>query len=366
MTNDNSVIGTSKDLVPGEDALFQRVSEIIESRKSRAASAANSEVTMMFWEVGHYINSYILDGERAAYGEEIVATLSPQLVRCYGSSFGLTNIRRMMRFAKRIPNAEIVATLSPQLSWSHFVSLLPLKSDEAFTYYAHDAIKRNLSVRELRHQIDRKAYERHEIANANLTDESSIPHNVFKDPYLLDILGLRDNYDEADLETAILAELEAFILEFGHGITFVARQKRMTAFGNDYYPNLIFYSRDLKRLIVVELKIGKFKPEYKGQMEMYLKLLDKYERRDDENESIGLILCASAGRETVELMEMDKAGIAVAEYWTQLPPKEMLENKVTELLIEVKERMERRKTLPTASLPREIKYYYEPKDDVED
>jgi predicted nuclease of restriction endonuclease-like (RecB) superfamily len=269
-----------------------------------------------------------------------------------------------MQFAKRFPSREIVAPLVRQLSWSHITALLPVKSDVAFIYYARDAIDRRLGKRELRHQIDRKAYERREIANANLTDQSSIPHNIFKDPYLLDILGLKDNYMESDLETAILTELEAFILEFGNGITFVARQKRIGFDDVDYYSDLLFYHRDLKRLIVIELKIGKFKPEYKGQMELYLNWLDKHERRADENSPIGLILCTSANRETVEILEMDKAGIAVAEYWTALPPKEQLEQKVTQLLIEAKERMERRKSLTSSEVQRQIEYFIEPKDDV--
>jgi len=143
---------------------FQKVSAIIENRKFRAQSAANSEATLMFWEVGQYVNSIILNARRAAYGKQIVATLSLQLQVKYGSSFELTNLRRMMRFAERFADYGIVATLSPQLSWSHIIELLPLKSDEARNYYAQDVLHRRYGVRELRSQISRKAFERREIA----------------------------------------------------------------------------------------------------------------------------------------------------------------------------------------------------------
>ncbi|MDR2577545.1 MAG: DUF1016 domain-containing protein, partial [Chitinispirillales bacterium] len=216
---------------------------------------------------------------------------------------------------------------------------------------------------ELRQQISRKAYERQEIANAGLSKESAVPFNVFKDPYLLDLFGLKENYVEADLEKAILTELEAFLLEFGHGFTFVERQKRMIIDGEDIVLDLLFYHRILKRLVAVELKLGVFKAAYKGQMELYLKWLDKYERQEGEGAPIGIILCATASREKIELLEMDKAGIAVAEYWTHLPPKAELEAKIKALLIEARERLERRKSFPKGELFKKIDYFYESKDD---
>ncbi len=190
-----------------------------------------------------------------------------------------------------------------------------------------------------------------------------MPFNAFKDPYLLDVLGLRDNFVEADLEKAILVELESFLLEFGKGFSFVARQKRMTIDEDDFYLDLLFYSRDLRRLVAVELKIGKFKPQYMGQMRLYLKWLDRYEKRDGENAPIGIILCTKASREQIELLELDKSGIAVAEYWTAMPPKEEFERKIQEILAQAKERLARRKLLKSGGVPREIEYFYEAKDD---
>jgi hypothetical protein len=176
-------------------------------------------------------------------------------------------------------------------------------------------------------------------------------------------LDLKENFLEADLEKAVLVELEKFILEFGHGFTFVERQKRMTMDGDDFTLDLLFYHRDLKRLVAVELKIGKFIPQYEGQMNFYLKWLNKYERREDENEPIGLILCTKASRNQIELMELDKSGIAVAEYWTNLPPKADFERKIKEILYEAQERLERRKSLPTSKNKKLLNYFYDQKDD---
>ena len=346
-----------------ESALFERVAAIIENRKTRAGAYANCEVTLMYWEVGHYINATLLGGERAEYGKRIVATLAQQLQEKYGGSFDYSNMRRMMQFAARFPKIEIVAPLAQQLSWSHFTELLPLKSDEAFMYYANDVAARHLGKRELRRQIARKAYERREIANTELSEQSIVPFNVFKDPYLLDVLGLKDNYLEADLEKAVLVGLEAFILEFGHGFAFVERQKRMTMDDVDFRLDLLFYHRTLKRLVAIDLKIGAFKPEYMGQMRFYLKWLNRFERKDGEQTPIGLILCTGASRDQIELLELDKEGIAVAEYWTDLPPKAEFERRIKEIVDEAQERLERRKLLPQSGTARQATFFYEPKDD---
>jgi len=315
----------------------------------------------MFWEVGQHIGSVLLGGERAAYGRRIVGTLAQQLQEKYGISFEYSNITRMIRFAARFPDIQIVVPLAQQLSWSHFIALLPLKTDEEFMYYAHDAVAKGLGKRGLRQQISRKAFYRQDIANAQLTEKSAVPFNAFKDPYLLDVFGLKDNFHEADLEKAILADLESFILEFGHGFTFADRQKRMIMDGEDFTLDLLFYHRILKRLVAVELKLGKFKPAYSGQMRFYLKWLNKFERQEGENPPIGLILCTQASRDQIELMELDKEGIAVAEYWTQLPPKSEFERKISELYAEAQERLEHRKTLKSGEVKKQIDYFYETK-----
>ena len=346
--------------------IYEQVANIIETRKYKAGAYANFEITLMYWEIGYYVNSIVLNGSRAAYGKRIVAELASQLQVKYGKTFDVHNLRRMMRFAEKFNNFEIVTELASQLSWSHFIEILPLKSDEAKLFYLTDAAERRLSTKELRRQISRKSYERREIANTQISDTSAIPLNVFKDPYLLDVLGLKDNFAEADLEKAILLELEKFILEFGQGFTFVDRQKRMTMDGDDFTLDLLFFHRKLRRLVAIELKIGRFKPQFMGQMRFYLKWLDRYERQEHENPPIGIILCTTASREQVELLELDKEGIAVAEYWTALPPKAEFERKIREILEHARERLNRRRLLANGNIRRDIEYFFETKDDEDD
>jgi len=328
-----------------EKILFTDLAQIIEQGKTQLTKQVNSLLTLTYWHIGKKINDHILENKRAEYGEKVVATVSNQLAEKYGNQFAEKNVRRMMRFAEVFSDFAIVAPVVRQLSWSHFLMLLPLKSEESRTYYAQKAIEETWSKRELQHQIERKAFERQEIATLQITDEFQDIQNTFKDPYFLDFLGLKDGYLENDLENAILKELEIFILELGKGFTFVERQKRIILDGDDFYLDLLFYNRKLKRLVAIELKLGKFKASHKGQMELYLKWLNKHEKQEDENSPIGLILCAEKSHEQVELLEMHKDGIMVAEYWTDLPPKKELEAKLHSLVIEVRQRMENRKQL---------------------
>lgn len=270
-------------------------------------------------------------------------TLSAQLKTRFGRNFELGNLRRMLQFAEQFPDLEIVVPLARQLSWSHFLILIPLKSQEAKLYYAQKAMAERLGKRELRKQISSKAFERTTIANVQAEASVAFPGSTFKDPYFLDFLGLQNTYLEKDLEAAILRELEAFILELGRGFAFVERQKRMIIDGEDFYLDLLFYHRNLKRLVAVELKLGKFEAKHKGQMELYLKWLNRYEKQEGELPPVGLILCAESSREQVELLEMHKDGIMVAEYWTELPPKKELEQKIHSILKEARERIERKK-----------------------
>ena len=352
-----------KAAVPSEAVLFKHVSSIIEKRRYSAGAYANREITLMYWEIGGYVSSVLLDGDRGEYGKRIVSELATQLVEKYGSSFELRNVRRMVQFSSKFKELEILTGLASKLSWTHFTELLSIKSTEAMLYYANEVAEKNLGTKELRHQISRKAYERQEIANLQITEQSAVPFNVFKDPYLLDVLGLKENFLESDLEKAILTELEAFILEFGHGFTFVERQKRMIIDGEDIVLDLLFFHRKLKRLVVVELKIGKFKAAYMGQMSLYLKWLNRYERQVGEEAPIGIILCTEANRGQIELLELDKAGIAVAEYWTELPPKKQFERKIKEIMAEAKERLERKKLFPQSDIQKQIDYFIEPKDE---
>jgi predicted nuclease of restriction endonuclease-like (RecB) superfamily len=251
----------------------------------------------------------------------------------------------MMQFADKFSDFEIVVTLSRQLTWSHFVTLIPLNKMDQIDFYAEKIAAESWSVRETRKQIERKAFERNELVNIQVSDDFPEIRMNFKDPYFLDFLGLKDGYLENDLEGAIIKELELFILELGKGFAFVERQKRMIIDGEDHSLDLLFFNRKLQRLVAIELKLDKFKAAHKGQMELYLKWLDKYERQENENAPIGLILCASKSNEQIELLEMHKDGIMVAEYWTELPPKKELEEKLHSLLIEARARIENRQLM---------------------
>ena len=332
------------DIILQPDAgLFNELSLLIEQSQTRLQSYANSTLTTLFWQVGKQINGHLLKHQRAEYGKEIVSTVSTQLKEKFGKNFELRNVRRMMQFSEQFTEVEIVVPLARQLSWSHFVEILPLKKEEARLFYAQQSITENWGIRQLREQISSKGYERAGIANTQLREGSLVPLNTFKDPYILDFLRLKNEYLEIDLETAILKELERFILEIGKGFAFVERQKRMIIDDEDYHLDLLFFHRKLKRLVAIELKIGKFQAKDKGQMELYLNWLNRYERQDGEDKPIGLILCAETSREQVELLEMHKDGIMVAEYWTELPPKKALEEHLHKALIEAREMLERKK-----------------------
>ncbi|MDR1043787.1 MAG: PDDEXK nuclease domain-containing protein [Candidatus Adiutrix sp.] len=325
--------------------LLADVTEIIEQGRQTIAAHALRTSAFTFWQVGQRINQDVLNNERAEYGKQIISTLATQLMGIYGRTYELRNLRRMMQFAEQFPDFEIVSPLATQLSWSHFVEILPLKTQEAKLYYLEEAARGVLGKRGLHELINRKAYERRDIANAQLNRAGKVPFNVFKDPYLLDSLGLNDDYAEADLESAILGEIEKFILEFGKGFAFVERQKRMIIDGVDFHLDLLLFNRYLRRLVAVELKLSKFHAEYNGQMKLYLKWLNRYERQEWEEEPIGIILCTEGNREQIELLELDKDGIMVAEYWTALPPKAEFERRIHTILTETRERIARRKLM---------------------
>ena len=328
-----------------DDLLVQDLAQIIEQGKKQVAVQINSTLTLVYWQVGHKINTHILENQRAAYAQEIVPTLSFQLKSKYGRSFAERNLRRMMQFAQVFPEFEKLTPLVTQLSWTHFIILLPIKDKAERDFYAHKAVEEHWSKRHLQHQIERKVYQRKEIAQVQAEDHSEALSATFKDPYFLDFLGLKEGYLENDLEGAILHELEHFILELGKGFAFVERQKRMIIDGEDFYLDLLFYHRKLKRLVAIELKIGKFKAAHKGQMELYLKWLDKCEKQEGKNHPIGLILCAEKSNEQIELLELGKDGIMVAQYWTELPPKDKLEAKLHQALEEAKARLARKKLM---------------------
>ncbi len=331
------------DIPEDEDGLLVYLSQLVEQARRVASTQVNATLTMRNWLIGQAINTNILHHNRADYGKQIVATVSRQLGDRFGPGFDAKTVRRMIQFAQEFPDQAIVATLSRQLSWSHIVEIIPVESPDARAFYIAQVEARRLGVRELRRVIDRKAFERHEIANAQIPDGSAMPRDTFTDPMILDLLGLHDNYSEHNLESAILHDMRTFLMEVGQGFTFVASQKRMPVSNDtEYRLDLLFYSRPLRRLVAVELKLGRFKSADKGQMEGYLAWLDRYDRQEGEEAPIGLILCSQTDQEEIELLGLHKDRIAVAEYWTLLPPKAELEAKLHQIVRDAQERLARR------------------------
>jgi predicted nuclease of restriction endonuclease-like (RecB) superfamily len=331
--------------------LLADIRVLIAEARRQTTVAVNMGLTLLYWRIGQRIHREVLGSERAAYGEQIVVTVSRQLVADYGRGYSEKNLRRMVQFAELFPEQEIVATLSRQLSWSHFSALLPLSQPFQREFYAEMARIEGWSVRTLRARIDSMLYERTALSkqpDAMIRQELAIlrskgdltPALLLKDPYVLDFLGLTDRFLERDLEDAILRELETFLLELGAGFSFVARQKRIQLDCDDFYIDLLFYNRKLRRLVVVELKQGSFKPEYKGQMELYLRWLAQNEHEPDENLPLGIILCAGKNTEQIELLELGTVGIHVAEYLTVLPPAEVLREKLHQAIETVRARIE--------------------------
>lgn len=328
------LVHAMSELVPTTDLLAE-LRALIEASRHRVASTVNREMVLLYWRVGRRIRVDLLGEERARYRAEIVATLSGQLVPLYGQGFGRSNLYRMLQFADHFPDEPAVVALSETLSWSHFVELLLVKDELARAFYVEMCRLERWSVRTLRERLGSMLFERTALSKKPevtirqeldaLRDEDRVtPDLVFRDPYLLGFLGLKDSWNEKDLSAAILRELESFLLELGSDFCFVARQKRIVIDGEDYYIDLLFFHRRLRRLIVVELKLQRLRAADKGQVELYLRWLDRYERRPGEEAPLGLILCADKGHQLVELLELEASGVHVAEYMTELPPRELL------------------------------------------
>lgn len=335
-----------------DPSLFQDLRQIVEQARTHVAVSANYELTIMYWHIGERINRDLLGSERAQYGKQIVETVALQLQAEFGcKGFEVRNIRRMMQFAQMMPELEIVTPLATQLSWSHFVEVMSLKDSLQREFYLTMAASEKWSRRLLRKEIDSMLYERTAISNkperlirnelGNLrTNDNLTPDLVFKNPYFLEFTGLTGMYSERDLEDSLIAHLEQFILELGNGFSFLARQKRMIIDGQDFYLDLLFYHRRLHRLIAVELKLGKFKAQYKGQMELYLRWLEANEMEAGEETPLGLLLCTEGSDEQIELLQLDKAGIKVAQYMTELPPRNVLIRQIEKSLSAARARID--------------------------
>lgn len=330
--------------------LLNDLRDMILSARQVVAQSINASLAMLYWQIGQRIRRNILNEKRADYGEEIVATLSKELEKEFGRGFGVKNLRRMVQFAEVFPDAKIVAALLRQLGWTHFVLLIPLKDKLKRDFYAEMCRIERWSTRTLEKKVGGMLFERTALSRKpaklaamelkRLREEDKLtPDLVFRDPYLLGFLGLKNTYSEKDLEAAILREIEAFILELGVGFAFVERQKRIVVDGEDFYLDLLFYHRHLRRLVAIDLKLEEFKPGDKGQMELYLKWLDRYERKEGEEKPIGLILCAGKKSERIELLDLERSGIRVASYWTKVLPRKEMEKKLHDAVLLARARL---------------------------
>lgn len=334
-----------------ENKIISDIRNLIEQSRHQVAAAVNAGMTLMYWHIGERINREILGGERAAYGKQVVATVSQQLTEEYGGSqFSVKNLNRMRLFAERFPDLSIWTPLVSKLSWSHFLQVISIEEEVKRQFYLTMAADQRWSKRTLKAKIDGMLYERTAIAKQPdevilhdlelLRDEREMSADLaFHDPYFLDFLGLEGEYSEKDLESAIVGELQKFITEMGNDFAFMARQKRITVDDEDYYIDLLFFNRRLRCMVAIDLKLTDFKAAYKGQMELYLRWLEKHEMLEDENKPIGLILCTGKNEEHVELMHLHESNIRVAEYLMKLPDKKLLEQKLQKAVEIAKEKI---------------------------
>mgnify|MGYP002083629543 CR=1 FL=1 len=330
---------------------------MIAEAREQVARTVNYGLTLLYWHVGARIRRDLLKEKRGEYGEKIVQAVAAQLTAEFGRGWSRRNLFQMIRFAEVFPDLQAVQAAPAPLSWTHWVEIIRLEDPLKREFYTEMCRIERWSTRTLEKKISGMLFERTALSKkpAKLAEQELkalraenrlTPDLVFRDPYFLDFLGLKDTYAEKDLEAAILREMESFLLELGVGFAFLERQKRLTVDGVDHYLDLLFYHRNLRRLVAVELKLGDFKPGDKGQMEFYLGWLNRYERKESEEAPIGLILCAAADAEQVELLQLDAKSIRVSEYLTALPPLPMLRERLHQAMEHAREQAARR--LPDA------------------
>ncbi len=321
--------------------LLSELRVLVVQARGRVAQTVNSELVWLYWQIGDRLRVEFLKDGRAEYGQRVVALVSESLTVEFGRGFEKRSLYRMAKFAEVFPDSQIVSALRTQLSWTHLRELIAIEDPLKRRFYTELSCVERWSTRTLRSKMDGMLFERTAIAQrptdvidqtlATLEAQQQLtPDMVFRDPYILDFLGMPADFSESELEAAILRELEQFLLELGAGFTFVTRQKRMSIGADDYYLDLLFFHRPLKALVAIELKLGRFDARDKGQMELYLRWLNKHERQPWENPPLGLILCADKNQEQIELLELNDGSIRVATYLTELPPRDVLEKKLVE------------------------------------
>ncbi len=323
--------------------LFSEVCQIIDDTRSRIATTVNAEVCLLNWNIGKRIKEDVLYNKRAEYGKTIVKNLSLLLNRRYGKGWSDRKLLHCIRSAYTFTEDEIVYAVRTQLTWTHLRSLMFIEEELKRKFYMEMTRIEKWDTRTLEKKIDSMLYERtalsrkpEELIRQELTEMQSTnsltPDVVFRSSYFLDTLGLADTYSEKELEDAILVNLQSFIKEIGNDFAFLDRQKRITIDAVDYKIDLLFFHRSLKRLVAIDLKLGKFKPKHEGQMLLYLRYLNKNERKEGEETPIGLILCSEGNTEHIEYLMLEEGNIKVAQYYTQLPDKKLLSEKLNKAI----------------------------------
>lgn len=324
----------------GEGLLFSDVCAIIDNARKHIAVHVNSETCLTKWYVGKRIKEDVLYNQRAEYGKQVVKNLARNLTEKYGNGWSDRTLVHCIRAAYTFSEEEIVYAVRRQFTWTHLRSLMFVEDPLKRQFYMEMCRIEHWDTRTLDAKIDAQLYERTAISRkpeelikqelTQLKEEYTLnPDLVFRSSYFLDMLGLPEFFSEKDLESAIVSQMQEFISELGTDFAFLGRQKRITVDAVDYYIDLLFYHRSLRRLVAIDLKLGKFKPEHEGQMLLYLRYLDRNERKEGEESPIGLILCSEGNTEHIEyLMLDDNSPIKVAQYYTQLPDKKLLAEKL--------------------------------------
>lgn len=325
-----------KDIVSrGEQ--FKKIIDIIESAKERAYRKVNEELILMYRDIGEYISR---ESKNAEYGDAFVERLADFFSENYPDlkGFNRRGLYRMKQFYEIYKDEEKVSPLVTQLSWTNHLRIMSAcKTMEERIFYMNMCVKERLSKRELERQIDSGYFERYMLSQKTLTpaieESKRATGNVFLDNYVLDFLDVPETVSECDLQKSIIRNLKDFILEIGKDFTFIGEEYRVQVGKHDYYIDLLFYHRGLSCLVAFELKIGEFKPEYVGKMNLYLEALDREVKKEYENPSVGVILCASKDDEVVEFaLSRSLSPTMVSEYNLKLIDKSLLQRKLKEYI----------------------------------
>ena len=312
---------------------YQEIKELLYSAKNKVYQTINITMTQTYFQIGKRIVEEEQGGEtRAAYGKSLLKLLSVQLNNEFGKGFSVDNLENMRRFYLAFQKSE-TASRKFELSWSHYIFLTRIENINERNFYEIESIENSWSLRELKRQFDSGLFERLSLSSdkQKLKDLSlngqviQTAQDLIKDPYILEFVGFPELsvYSESELEQKLIDKLEHFLLELGKGFTFVARQKRITIDEKHFKVDLVFYNRLLKSFVVIDLKIGELKHQDIGQMMMYVNYFDRFEKQDDENQTIGIILCKDKSKALVELtLPKDNNQIYASKYLTILPNKE--------------------------------------------